>query len=74
MIHISDLHRLVEQGEFSIEFIKEEDGSIIVGKRCICTSFYSEGATLNIKFCDSGQIRTVRRSTITKFNGQEVML
>lgn len=73
MIHISELHKLVEHGEFSIEFIKE-DGSTVEGKRCICTSFHSEGATLNLKFCDSGVIRKVRRTVITRFNGEEVML
>lgn len=73
MVHISDLYKVIEKGEFSIEFVKE-DGSIVVGKRCICTSFHSEGSTLNLKFCDSGEIRKIRRSTIISFNGQEAFL
>jgi hypothetical protein len=73
MIHLSTIHKLVEGVEFSIEFIAE-DGHIVNGNRCICTSFHSSGRTMTLKFCDSGEIRKVRRTTITKFNGQEVAL
>lgn len=73
MIHISEIHKHVEGKEFSIRFVKK-DGTIIEGKRCTCTSFHSEGATMNILFCDSGEIRTVRRTTIISFNGQEVII
>ncbi len=73
MVHLSDIHKLVEHGEFSIEFVKS-DGSIVQGKRCICTSFHSEGDTLNIKFCDSEEVRKIKRVTIIKFNGQEVAI
>ena len=73
MLHLSMVHRLVEKGEFSIRFVSAR-GEIIEGKRCICTSFHSSGRTLNLKFCDSGQIRKVRRCSITAINNQEVVL
>jgi hypothetical protein len=73
MLHISMLHTLVEKGEFSLKFI-EKSGAIITGQRCICTSFHSSGRTLNLKFCDSGEIRKIRRVSIIEFNGQEVAL
>jgi len=73
MLHISQLHTIVERGEFSIQFVKT-NGEQVEGSRVICTSFHSAGSTLNLKFCDSGQIRKIRRCTITQINGEEVVL
>jgi hypothetical protein len=73
MIHISEVHRIVERGEFSLRFVATT-GEVIEAKRCICSSFHSDGRTMNIKFCDSGQIRKVRRCTIISINQQEVAL
>lgn len=73
MVHISQLHKIVERGEFSISFVSRS-GEVITGKRCICTSFHSKGRTMNIKWCDSGQIRKVRRVSVIHINGEEVVL
>lgn len=73
MLHISLLHKLVEKGEFSLAFVAK-DGNIVKTDRCICTSFHSAGRTMNIKFCESEEIRKIRRCTIINFNGQEVCL
>lgn len=73
MIHISEVHRIVERGEFSLKFVATS-GEIIDVKRAICSSFHSEGRTMNIKFCDSGQIRKVRRCSIIEINGKEVVV
>jgi hypothetical protein len=74
MIHLSQIHKEVQTlPEFSIVFI-DKQGNKITGKRCICTSFFSSGRTMNIKFLDSGQIRKIRRVSIIEFNGQEVVL
>lgn len=73
MIHISQLHKIVERGEFSVKFVKT-NGELVSGKRVICSSFHSEGSTINLKFLESGQIRKVRRCTITEINGEEVVL
>ena len=73
MIHISQFHKLVENGEFSITFIAK-DGHQVTSDKIICTSFHSKGRTMNIKFCDSEEVRKVRRCTITHVNGQEVVL
>lgn len=73
MLHISQLHKLVEHGEFSLSFIST-DGQKVKAQRCICSSFHSSGRTMNIKFCDSQEIRTVRRCTVTSLNNEEVVL
>jgi hypothetical protein len=73
MLHISQLHKLVEHGEFSLNFVST-DGQNVHVQRCICSSFHSSGRTMNIKFCDSEEIRTVRRCTVTSFNREEVVL
>ena len=73
MLHISQLHKEVEHGEFSIKFV-EKSGAIIHGSRCICTSFHSAGRTMNLKFCDSEEIRKVRRLSVIEFNEEEVTL
>lgn len=73
IILLSRLHQLVDKGEFSISFVKK-DGSIVSTQRAVCTSWHSKGRTMTIKFIDSGEIRSIRRSTIIEFNGQEVCL
>jgi ribosomal protein L23 len=72
-MHLSKLHEVVEKGEFSLDFVSEKGEKIKI-KKAICTTFHSKGTTLNIMLIPSGEKRTVRRITITKFNGQEVYL
>lgn len=71
MIHLSQVHKI--KGEISIAFV-EESGAKVENDKVVITSFHSRGRTMNIKFCNSGEIRTVRRCTITHINNQEVYL
>ena len=73
IILINTLHKMVEHGEFSLAFVAES-GAIVYTKRAICTNWHSKGRTMNIKFLDSGEIRTIRRCTIIAFNNTEVAL
>lgn len=74
MIHSSKIHELVEVVPvFSIGWISESGERIHV-RKAKCTSFHSSGETMNIMIIDSGQIRKVKRITITEFNGEEVIL
>lgn len=73
MIHLGNINETVRNGEFSIKFVKE-NGEIVYGKRCICTSFFSRGRTMNVMFCDSREVRKIRRCTIVEINGEEVFL
>ena len=75
MLHISQIHKQVEPAgtEFSVKFTAQK-GYEVFAERAVCTSFHSAGRTLNIKFLPSGEIRKVRRCTITEFNGEEVVL
>lgn len=70
---LNHLHTMVERGEFSIAFVAKE-GNIVACQRAICTSWHSSGRTMNIKFLESKEIRTIRRCTIIAFNDQEVSL
>ena len=72
-MHLSKLHEVIEKGEFSLEFVSER-GELVKVKKAICTTFHSKGKTLNIKMLPSNEVRTIRRVTITKFNGKEVWL
>jgi hypothetical protein len=75
MLHISQINKLVEPAgtEFSVKFTAEQ-GNEVLAQKAVCTSFHSTGRTMNIKFLPSGEIRKIRRCTITQFNGQEVVL
>jgi len=72
-MHISNLHKAVEKGEFSFVFITEAGEKTKVDK-AICTSFHSAGKTMNVKIIASGQIRTINRKSIIEFNGEEIYL
>lgn len=73
MLHISQLHKAVERGEFSLAFISAKGERIRI-ERGVCTSFHSSGLTLNVKLCLSEEVRTINRYTIVEFNGEEVYL
>jgi hypothetical protein len=72
-MHISQLHKVVEQGDISLEFVSEK-GELVRVPQAKCTSFHSKGKTLNIRLFPSEEVRTVRRATITKLNGKEIYL
>lgn len=72
-MHLSNLHLVVEKEEFSLEFVSQK-GELIEVEKAICTSFHSAGTTMNIRVLPSEEPRTIRRVTITKFNGKEVYL
>ena len=74
MIHASKIHELVELVPvFSIGWVTKSGEKVYV-RKAKCTSFHSSGETLNIMIIESGQIRKIRRITITEFNGEEVIL
>jgi hypothetical protein len=75
MVHVGLIHKLVDTNnkEFSISFVSKE-GELIKIKKCVCTSFYSSGRTMNIKILPSNQVITIRRASIVEFNGEEVFL
>lgn len=72
-MHYSQLHKAVDRGEFSLVFISEKGERLRV-QRCVCTSWFSDGLTMNIKLPESEQVRKIRRCTIIEFKGKEVYL
>lgn len=74
MIHESKLFEVAQAlGTFSLQWVSAK-GELVTVEKCTCTSFHSEGDTMNIKLVASGQIRKVNRKTITAINGKEVYL
>lgn len=73
MILQSNLHKTIEKGEFSLDFVAS-DGELVHVERAICTSWHSRGRTMNIKILPSNEIRTIRRCTIVAFNDEEVAI
>lgn len=72
MIHVSKLFEVVQTHKtFSIEWVNERGGIEVVDDAS-CTSWHSEGNSFNIICNKSGQVRTVNKLTVTKFNGEEV--
>lgn len=72
MIHVSKLFELVQTHKtFSIEWVNERGGIEVVDDASY-TSWHSEGNSFNIICNKSGQVRTVNKLTVTKFNGEEV--
>ena len=73
MIHESKVFELVQAHKsFALQFVAQS-GELVTVEQCQCTSFHSEGKTMNIKL-PNGLFRKVIRKTITKFNGEEVFL
>lgn len=74
MIHESKLFEIVQALKtFSLSWVSAE-GELVTVDECTCTSFHSDGKTMNVKLVASGQIRKVNRKTITAINGKEVYL
>ena len=59
--------------EFSITWASA-DGHWVHEDKAVCTSFHSEGDTMNIKSLITGQTSTVILETIKEFAGKEVVL
>lgn len=72
-MYAGHLHNVKEGEEFSLSWVTKS-GSIVRAERCVLTSFHSSGDTMNVKFCESGQIRKVNRYTIIEFNGEDFYL
>ena len=72
-MHLSELHKIVERGEFSVAFVAS-DGRIVRIDRCVCTSFHSKGSTFNVRVLPSGEIRKIVRISVVELNGREVIV
>ena len=80
MIHNSRINIITERKDlhgdpvpFTFKTITK-GGQIIEGSICIVTSSNFSNKTRNIKFLDSGEIRTIRNLSIIELNGVEVTL
>ncbi len=57
---------------FNLKFIKQSTGELITAENVTQTSSSHARRTRNIRFTESGEIRTVRNISIVGFNGVEV--
>ncbi len=76
-IHISKLHTLVSEGTgklITLKYRERSTGHLITFEKWTCTSWHSEGRTLNVLNPDNGQVRKLRRILIVEFNGIEVIV
>lgn len=80
-IHVSKLHELVERTDasgapvtFSLKYVKRSTGQVIFMDNLVCSSFHSEGQTLNVLSLTSKEVRKLRRVLIVEFNGITVDL
>lgn len=72
-MHISQLHRQIERGEFALRFVSER-GELVQIDRCVLTSWHTMGNTFNVLITTSEQTRTINKYTILSVNGQELYL
>jgi hypothetical protein len=74
MMHISRLQNLVDQKDpsgkplpFSITY-RKKDGTLIQSEEVVCTSWFSNGRTLNLMYTQSREVRKIRRILVFKIN------
>jgi len=60
--------------EFSFRFCKRSTGQLVTWNRVVLTSFHAKGGTINIKLCNSEEIKTIRLCLITRFNNLTVYI
>lgn len=72
-MHISQLHKSIGRGEFSVRFVSER-GELIEMNQCVLTSWHTLGNTFNVLLTVSQQTRTINKYTILSINGQELYL
>lgn len=80
MIYIKAIRELIEpinskmkRPFFKLKFVKMSTGEIVSGE-VVCTSSSWHNNTINIRFRNSKQIRTIHIEQMIEFNGQEVMI
>ncbi len=75
MIHINDARRLLNSKKpLNLKCWKLEDASVMECKGVVCTSSNFKNSTFNIRFPESGEIRTIRAICIHEINGKEVYI
>jgi hypothetical protein len=57
---------------FDITFVKLSTGEIVNG-RCVCLSSNFKTDTLNLRFTDSKEVRTIHFSLIIRYNNQKIL-
>lgn len=77
-IHYSRLADIMRQRrdgrpvEFSLRYCKKSTGELVTYHRCVLTSEYAKGATINVLADGEPQPKTLRRCLITHINGVRV--
>lgn len=76
-LHHRHLNSLIDDNgktSFSLKYVKRSTGEIITLKGWVCTSWHSEGDTLNVRNPENGEVRKLRRDLIIEFNGREIIM
>ncbi len=71
VMYANELYKL--EGEtFDIEFVKK-NGELREVKGVLCTSFFSSGSTMNIKYPGYSHTVKINRVQIVRINGKELI-
>lgn len=75
MIHIKTARKIMESGQpFDCLAWKMSTGEVMNYTNVVCTSSNFERNTVNLKFINSGEVRTVRVITIFEINNEQVYI
>ncbi|NDV96445.1 hypothetical protein D0T84_16210 [Dysgonomonas sp. 521] len=75
MIHLNDVRKLLNSKRpVNLKCWKMEDASVMECKGVVCTSSNFKNSTFNIRFPESGEIRTIRAICIHEVNGKDVFI
>lgn len=75
MIHIKNARKIMDSGlPFSCLAWKISTGEVMNYSNVVCTSSNFERNTVNLKFINSGEVRTVRVITIFEINNEVVCI
>ncbi len=75
MIHINTARKIMESGQpFSCLAWKMSTGAVMNYSNVVCTSSNFERNTVNLKFINSGEVRTVRVITIFEINNEQIYI
>jgi len=74
MLHLSVARKIIESGQpLQIGFWKK-NGEACTNDSVVCTSSNYARNTFNLKFLESGEIRTIRAILVFEVNHEEVVL
>ena len=76
-LHHRHLNSLIDddgKSLYSFKYVKRSTGEIITLTDWVCTSWHSDGNTLNVRNPVNNEVRKLRRDLIIEFNDYEIIM